>query len=228
MEKKSKKTAHEEKIFLETEKEIKNNIDELLVWLGGSVNYFVRSIKELSNVSKEKDIFRSYVTERLFDCISPLGEIADIFAPEDYNEEDAEFREKLEKSLLGIDINPDDLDEIGRYYASQICGIMSLNYDEFLTMRLHVSALKFISKHGNDLGSKVLDFLCDHIMRVQHLPMEKKIANLLFLIMAVREIPDTLLGDYAEDINSILDKASLTVCMSVTNDFINSRRKDED
>lgn len=224
--------GNEEKLIIEAEKELKKNVDELMVWLGGTVNYFIRSIKELSELSQDKETFRSYVTARLFDSMARLSEVADIYIPETgrmQNEDlsDEEMLHEIKLSLKDFDIDPDNFDELSLFYKNTISGILAENYEELSTLRMHISALKFISKSRNDYGANLLQFICDHILRTGNMPLGQRIGYLLCLIMAVKEVESSMVGSYAEDIDGIIDQASVSVCMSVTTDFINSRKKEE-
>lgn len=222
----------EQKTFIEAEKELKKNVDELMVWLGGTVRYFVRSIKGLSERTNDKDGFRSYVSERLLANTERLSEVADFYMPNATRKHgkqltDREMLLDIKRSLRGYDVKADDYDELSLFYKNSICGILSENYEEFITMRLHISALDFMSKTCNDYGATLLNYVCDHILRTKDMPIGQRIGTLLCLVMAVMEVDSKLLGDYAESIDTIVDHASITVCMSVTTDFLNSKKKEE-
>lgn len=222
----------EGKLLIEAEKELKRNVDELMVWLGGSIKYFVHSIKSLSELSTEKDQLRSYVTARLFDCTSQLSEIADFYIPGATSSKEKKMSEKhilkdIKKSLKGYDIDPEDMDEIVTFYTNSLNGILAENIEEFMSMRLHISALQFIAKTCNEYGSALLKYVCNHIIRTNNLPVGARVGNLLCLIMAIKEVGSTLMGDYAESIEIVLDQASVSVCMAITSDFMKSKKKEE-
>lgn len=233
MEKTSTKKENEEMLLNEAEMEIRKNTDELLKWLGGTVRYLVCSIKGLSELSKDKKGYRSYVTERLLANIECLSEIADIYGDEttdcdDDNDSHVGIDEKdIAAALFGQEGKIEDLDDLYRFYAKMITTILAVNREEFLTMRLHISAIKFINKAGDAFGSELLGYICDHILRTKNQIREKRIANMLCLVMAIKEVPSELLGGYAEVIESIIDHSSLIVCMSVTNDYINNEKNKE-
>lgn len=232
MEKSILHNMNEETLLVEAEKEVKKNVDELMVWLGGTVNYFIRSIKGLAELSGDKERLRSYVTARLFSNISRLSEVADIYFSEAENEQEEifckdELLHRIKHSFT--DEEPIDYDELSLFYKNTISGILAENYDVLSTLRMHISALKFISKSCNDYGANLLQFVCNHIMRTENMTLGQRIGYLLCLVMSVKEVESPLMGTYADSIDSIIDKASVAVCMSVTADFINSKgREDED
>ena len=231
MKKSETRNVHDEKLIMQTEQEIQKNVDELMVWLGGTVRYFVHSIKGLSEISKDKDKFRSYVTARLFKNIDRLSEIADIYAPDNAPKEgkeyDKEIQKALKESLRGYSIKPDDAEDLFRYFTSVTTSILAVNIEEFQTMRMHISALKFMSHSADDFGSDLLDYICDHILRSQYLPHGKRMAATVCLVTAAMEVEDKLLGDFAESIADIIDQATMVIFMSIVNDYLASNKKEE-
>ena len=232
MKKSVAQNLHDGKIIMETEKEIQKNVDELVEWLGGTVRYFVRSIKALSELSNDKLYFRSYVTEHIFKHLDRLSEIADIYSPDDTAPDGEELSEQdleriLKKCMSNYDVEPDNFDDLGRYYASVITATLAVNHNILMDMRLHLSALKFISKSSDDFGSNVLDYICEHILHNADLPACKRMADSLCLVMAIMGIDSKLFGNYAEVITDIIDKISFMLCMNVTNDYLMANKKED-
>ncbi|MCQ2221021.1 MAG: hypothetical protein MJZ12_06480 [Prevotella sp.] len=208
----------EKQVLTEAENEIRKNVEDLVRWLDGSLKYFVRSIKGLSELHEDKEIFRSYVTKRLLDNLGQLSEIADIYDTDDETPED----ENEEKNFH---LNEQEIDykDLGRFYASEIVSILATNTDELDLMRFRISMLHFIAGSPDNFGNAVLDYVAHRVLMLQTKDMSQKIATLLCLVKVLRDREYEAYGEYADTIKEIVDDMTLTICMSITKDYESSK-----
>ena len=228
MEKSTTQTPAEKQILSEADIEIRKNVNDLVRWLDGSMKFFVRSIKGLAELSQNREMFRSYVTNQVMKNLDRLSEIADIY--------DVEDEQKPEKEHLADDTLPPevkkfflnaekiDYNDLIRFYNSEIVAILATNVDTLDSMRLRAATLHFVSKSGNEFGRGMIDYICNRILMAQTQHLSTKIAMLLCLMTTVRDYDMKEYGDYADIIKDITDDMTFAVCMAVTKDYENTQK----
>lgn len=196
------------------ESAVRQNADELLKWLAGTTRFFVKSMKTLSEESKNKELFRGYVTHRLFNHIQQLAEIADIHAIRE--ETDGKEEGTSERVLHEPEV---DIENLAGFYNRYIVAILAENKDTLDILRNTISVMKGIEGSGDSFGKDVKDFIHGYLCEIQDKTLEQQAAALLCLVMVAYEFKYEDMGKHGSYIEDLIDNLSAIVCGVVTRDY---------